>query len=175
MGVCLPGYRGTLLVAALLFAGCASAPPAQVDIEQTARDVESYLASEHAIDSRGRFKEIFCAVLEEHGRELPDYRPCEQALRITGLEKGATGKPVALGQTQADYLFLFVPGLGWNCFEEWLDPDFLGPRHVEKFGYDVRRLEVDGLSSTANNARMIRDYVAALPEKDRGRPLVLAG
>jgi hypothetical protein len=34
---------------------------------------------------------------------------------------------------------------------------------------------VDGLSSTENNARMIRDFVADLPEEDAGRPLVLLG
>ena len=34
---------------------------------------------------------------------------------------------------------------------------------------------VDGLSSTASNARMIRDYVAALPPEDAQRPVVLIG
>ena len=126
-------------------------------------------------DDRGRFREIFCAVLEDHGEELPDYRSCEQALRVTGQELGATGEPVPLGDTAADYLVLMVPGLGWNCFEDWLDPSFSGSKHVAQFGYDARFLQVDGLSSTAHNATMIRDYVANLPAEDAQRPLVLMG
>lgn len=124
-------------------------------------------------DDRGRFAEIFCPVLEEHGRELPDYRPCEEALR--GIEEGdgATGAPISLGSSRSDFLYLWVPGLGWNCFEEWLAPDYLGPRHVAQFGCEFRKIAVDGLSSTANNARMIRDYVAALPEEDLNRPIIL--
>ena len=34
---------------------------------------------------------------------------------------------------------------------------------------------VDGLSGTGNNARMIRDYVAALPAEDGDRPIALMG
>ena len=41
-------------------------------------------------DERGRFREIFCTVLEERGEQLPDYRPCARALLqffATGCQK----------------------------------------------------------------------------------------
>ncbi len=158
-----------------LLSGCSGTLPQQPAIEETRADVQAYIESERVVDARGRFREIFCAVLEERGESLPDYRSCDQALRITGLEAGATGAPVNLGQAQSDYLILMVPGLGWNCFEDWLDLSASAPEHVARFGYDFRMVPVDGLSSTQNNARMIRDYVAGLPEADAGRPIILAG
>lgn len=172
---CLRRLPIALLPITLFFAGCAGAPLEYPKDAQTARDVEAYIVSHSVVDDRGRFAEIFCPVLEEHGRKLPDYRPCEEALRDIEGGEGSTGAPVSLGLSQSDFLFLWVPGLGWDCFEEWLAPDYLGAKHVAQFGYDVRKIAVDGLSSTANNARMIRDYVAALPEEDRNRPIVLGG
>jgi len=31
-------------------------------------------------DKRGRFREIYCAVLDGSGGSVPDYRPCDDAL-----------------------------------------------------------------------------------------------
>lgn len=163
-----------VLLFAALFMGCASAPP-EPEIEQTVADVQAFIASEQVTDDRGRFREVFCQVIETRGENLPDYRPCEQALRRLGPELGATGVSVSLGKTSADYLVLMVPGLGWNCFESFLDLSNSAPEHVAQYGYEFRMVPVDGLSSTANNARMIRDYIRLLPEEDVDRPIILAG
>ncbi len=38
-------------------------------------------------DDRGRFREVFCAVLEERGSTLPDFRTCDEALTSDGMRK----------------------------------------------------------------------------------------
>ena len=161
---------------AALLAACASNPPPEPPTpEQTREQAEAFIASEDIGDDRGRFAEVYCAVLEARQDEIPDWRSCQEALRFTGLEQGATEEPVALGQSESNLLALFVPGLGWNCFEDVLDLTYSVPNHVAQFGYELRMVPVDGLSSSAHNARMIRDFVAALPEEDAGRPIVLMG
>jgi pimeloyl-ACP methyl ester carboxylesterase len=94
---------------------------------------------------------------------------------MVGAEAGATGDPVPLAASKADYLVLLVPGLGWNCFEEWLDLSGTTTAHAARFGYELRTGPIEGLSSTATNAKILNDSVAALPEADAGRPLILMG
>ena len=153
-----------------LFSGCASStptapsPPESVVLLPT--DIE---------DGRGRFREIFCAVLEARGASLPDARPCEEALTRVGEEPPATKVPVELGQSNRHLVAAVVPGVGWGCFVRWLDLEGTAVDHVRRFGYDLIPIVVDALSGSANNARQIRDWIMAMDPLDDEPQLVLVG
>ena len=127
------------------------------------------------MDKRGRFREIFCAILESHRQTLPDYRSCDDALTKVGAEPNGTGKQVKLGQSERQLVAVLVPGVGWDCFSSWLDLHHTARNHVHQFGYDMRLLKVDALSGTETNARQIRDAIIEMEPETAKPNLVLIG
>jgi hypothetical protein len=161
-----PLFVGTTAI--LLLGACATTAPPPVDEYTVA-------IPQDVTDKRGRFREIYCAVLEEHGTELPDYRPCEAALTPIRDEPTGTGAPVELGRSRQRLIAAIVPGIGYSCFARWLDPPGSAAAHLRKYGYDQIVMAVDALSGIETNARQIRDAIMARPSEPGPPRLVLVG
>ncbi|WER49024.1 hypothetical protein CupriaWKF_17755 [Cupriavidus sp. WKF15] len=164
----------TALAWTLFLGACASTPlvPYSTDTPPLVL-VPAALAG--VTDKRGRFREVYCAVLRARGSTLPDYRPCEEALTRVGTEPAGTDRPVELGPSKRHLIAAVVAGVGYECFRPWLGPQGTVATHVREFGYDATMITVDALSSSTNNARQIRDAIMAMPHAVDEPRIVLIG
>lgn len=172
-----PGGRAFLIILILatpFINACSTRPlePYSLDTQPLILVPISYAGVE---DKRARFREIFCAVLERRKTTIPDYRPCDEALTRLGVEPAGTGAKVDFGKSQRYLVAAIVPGIGWDCFEDWLDLKGSASKHVGQFGYDLISLKVDGLSSSSNNARQIRDAIMQMSPQFTESRLILIG
>ena len=174
VGLARSGLLAAVTATSLLLHACASAP-----LEPYSEDTPPLVlvpATQAGVDDkRGRFREIFCAILEQRGDSIPDYRSCEDALTKVGSEPSGSGKNINLGHSKRKLVAAIVPGIGWDCFVDWLDLKNTSRAHVRQFGYDMLTVQVDALSSTTTNARQIRDEIIAMGNDDGEPRIVLIG
>jgi hypothetical protein len=126
------------------------------------------------VDSRARFREVWCAIREDHGKHLPDDRPCDEALLRVGGEDAPTGRPVAIGSAPGALRIVVVPGFFGECLRGTAAPFSDGLAHLETHGYRTEITWVSGRSSSGHNARQLRDAFMATPLGPGQRLLVVA-
>jgi len=166
-----------VLLGVMAMSGCASKPPKPLIPYSADSPPMVMLPASMAdvTDGRARFREIFCRVTEARGPEMPDHRPCEEALTKLSNEAPPSGRPVDLGASASPFRVFLVPGVGWGCFEKFIDVRGTSAAHVARFGHELGMLGVDALSSSARNAKLIRDAIMAMPDGDARKRIVLIG
>ncbi len=170
---CTPARRWTGPLALALLGACASQPLLDFSLEPPAAILVP-VADAGVDDQRGRFREILCAINEDHGQGLPDYRPCDGILHRLADEPPGTGAPVNLGPARARLAVALVSGLGAECIAGFISAFPYALEHLQSHGYATTTLKVDALSSSARNARQIRDAVMDMTLAPEQR-LVLIG
>lgn len=127
------------------------------------------------VDQRVRFAALFCAVLDDHAATLPDSASCAQAL--SPGENPFLPVPLAplAARARQPLVGMLVPGIGYDCFRNWMHPDLEARDNLRRLGYDLQALHVEALSSSARNATLIRDAVMATPDRGEAPRLVLIG
>src|SRR5712692_561125 len=126
------------------------------------------------VEGRARFREVWCAVREDHGKDLPEDRPCDDVLLRLDGEGAPTGRRVALGPTRGSLRVVVVPGIFGECFRNLAGTFADGLAHLATHGYRTEVIMVSGRSSSRHNATQIRDAIRAMT-LGPGERLLLVG
>jgi len=145
----------------LLWAGCTPSPMLKYD-RKTPPAALVPIAYAGISDERARFREIFCAIQQNHGSRFPDDRPCEQALHRLSGEPVPEGKFVNLGNARLPMRFVIIPGLLEECVADFIQPFSDARPHLDSLGFKTDLIMVSGLGGSAQNASQIREAVASM-------------
>ena len=162
------------LVIFLFLTGCGSPDPV---LEYSLDTPPLILTPTHNAgirDGRARFREIYCAVQEDHGDRFPDNFPCQKVLHRLSGESGPSKKPVHLGRARLPLRVLVIPGTLAECVQDTLSPLPYARAHLEEHGYKTGLIMVGGRTSSTFNATQIRDFLANLNSPPSER-IVLVG
>jgi pimeloyl-ACP methyl ester carboxylesterase len=158
------------IAVAALGAGCASQP--RVDYAATPPQQLAVLGTPAPEDGRARFRQIFCALYDAEPTARQDELPCDGVLhRLAGERTLAPAPPPPRDERLR--VLIVTSALG-ECIADVATPFDQGAERLEPLGYRVDTVVVGGMSSSAYNAAMIADAVAALELAPDDR-LVLVG
>jgi hypothetical protein len=152
-------YQFLFLAAVFLWSG--GCRPAMMPFDKNVpAQALSYIGAPPVSDSRMRFREIFCELLDVNRLRFGLEVGCTDYLwRLNDEPQGGPG-PESLPDHDPDLSILIVPGAFSDCFEHIGKPYQVAAARFRHMGYQINNVDVEGLSSSSKNAEIIAAAVA---------------
>jgi len=166
-----PGLPVGVLILTLL-TGCSAA--LLKITEQDTGAVLQPISRSNISDARVQFRQLFCAVNEDHGKDLPDYRECDDALHRLADESTKSIEAVNLVFQNKLQVYV-IPGIFGECLIDQVSPFSYAIEHMK--AHDVQIDVVPGIrgrASSPHNARIIHDFFDAVEKTEDRKLLVIA-
>lgn len=161
-----------LMLVLLLSAGCAT--PLLDITEQDTGAVLQPISRSNILDARAKFRQLFCAVNEDHGMELSGYRNCDEALHKLKDEDSEPGGAVELVFRNKLRAYV-IPGIFGECLIDQVSPFSYAIEHMKS--HDVQIDVVPGIrgrASSRHNAQIIHDFFDKVEKSENEKLLVIA-
>jgi len=172
----LPRFRWpafAALLAIVAVGGCAT--PRAVTLTDSTALIMAPANQAGIRDRRSEFRDVFCSVLSAHAEQDVTGDGCDHWLvRLADEPRHSPVKPDLRASKQA-ITVLFVPGFASDCVDETKQTRTDFKDSLARAGYDFQRVQVSGISSSEENAKLIRDTILADPELGASRKLIFAG
>ena len=142
----------------ILLLGCS--PKLVTFDEKIPAQTLSYIGAPPVSDARGRFRAIFCELLNREQKVYNQQVGCDDYLWKLIDEPQPVEKPTILPAHDINTVVLLVPGAFSECVGEIGMPYQEPAARLRKMGYRIENVGVSGLSSSGKNAEMIAQVVA---------------
>ncbi len=164
---------GFFLVVLITLDGCSS-PPIQPHTTATMPLVMLPASTAGIKDERAEFRQLYCDINRQVGKQLPDYRPCDAALINTGTNAAISSPAIVRTRSDWDVDIVMVPGLGWECIKNYVKNRSMF-EHIAALGYELTVAQTEGLSSSGRNADLLHAHLVEHGLLDNGKKIVLIG
>jgi hypothetical protein len=124
-------------------------------------------------DGRVRFRQIFCALLEEAPEASPEKPDCESFFWRFGDEKTDDCSGYVLPDHDVGLKIFIVPGAFMECVPELGAPFQKGIERLRGLGYGIETIPVEGRSGSEHNAFMIAEALRQKIGRETDRLLLI--
>ena len=135
--------------------------------------VLSTIGSPSVTDGRVRFRQIFCALLEEVPEASPEKPDCESFFWRFGDEKTDDCSGGELPDHDIGLKIFIVPGAFMECLPELGAPFQKGIERLRGLGYSIDTIAIEGRSGSEHNAFMIAEELRQKINHETDRLLLI--